>query len=180
MSLSYFVFIIGHTLSNRSWQFSIVFFRHHTCTISHIVVLFDFCDRPHLVQLIIVLSCLRHRPHIIWSVLTIQYCIMQRSLYYDWSWHCPIWFSWYNASYPMISHVFVMTVRRRTTLSDRSCHCPISFHHRPHRMIILVVVLSGLCDRLHIVWSVMIGQFWFRCRSHLYDNPCHYPIWTSS
>ena len=50
MSISCLVFVIDHTLFVQSWQFSTVFYRDHTCTIGHMIVLSTFHEGQHLVQ----------------------------------------------------------------------------------------------------------------------------------
>ena len=50
MSVYCLVFIINHTLFVQSWQFSTVFYKDHTCTIGHIVVLSTFREGQHLVR----------------------------------------------------------------------------------------------------------------------------------
>ena len=49
MSLYYLVFIIDCTWSDQSQQLNIVFNIDHTYTIDHIIALYGFHDRPHLV-----------------------------------------------------------------------------------------------------------------------------------
>ena len=49
-SLSYLLFIIGYTRSNRSQQFSIIFNIEHTCTIGHVVTLSGFHHKPHPIK----------------------------------------------------------------------------------------------------------------------------------
>ena len=114
-SLSYMVFIINFTRFDRSWQFNIIFNVECTCTIGHaivlsrvliihfrvwrridlyvghIVVLFGFCHRSYLIQLIMRDPFrFRHRPHL-----------------YNRSWQFSIIFGVESAC--TISHVIVLS-----------------------------------------------------------------------
>ena len=50
--LFYLVFIINHTLSNRSWQFNFYFDVDQTYMIEHIIVFSDFRHKLYLIQLV--------------------------------------------------------------------------------------------------------------------------------
>ena len=76
------VFIIAHTMSNQSWQFNIIFYLDHICTIDHIIVLSVFHDRPH--------------P--IWSIITVHFLFQCWPHLHDMSRRCLIWYLSYTMS----------------------------------------------------------------------------------
>ena len=72
--------------------------------------------------------------------------------------------------------VFVTTCNR----SDRSRQFGIVFKVECTYTINRVVVLSGFHHRLHPIRSVMIVQYHFQSRTHLYNLSSHCHVWFSS
>ena len=111
MLLSYLVFIIECTQSDRSQKLSFVFGIDCIYTITRIVVLYGFHHSRHLIRLVMIVQYrFRHKPHLynqsshcplqflsqttpVWSVMTVHYRFHCRSHMYNHSPHCPLWFS---------------------------------------------------------------------------------------
>ena len=62
------------------------------------------------------------------------------------------------------------------TLSDQPSHVSIVFYGDHTCMIGHVGILSSFCDKPHSLLSIMIVQFQFWRRLHLYDQSRHFPF----
>lgn len=101
-------FIIDHTQSDRSRQFYIIFSISQTYMIGQVIDLSDF----------------HHKLHLVRQVLIVQYSFRHKSHLYDWSSHCPVWFS-----LEIIPGLLVMATQYR-------------FQYTPHLWINHIIVLS--------------------------------------
>ena len=110
MLLSHLVFIIDHTQSNMSRQFSFDFDIDQTYIINHVVVLSGFCHRLDSFRLITITQfCFRSRPHL-----------------YDQSHSRHIWIS-LELALKLINHNSSILWKHRAHLYNRSCRFPIWF-----------------------------------------------------
>ena len=110
---------------------------------------------------IIVLSRIRYRRHTIWSVLTVQYCILRRSHLYNRS---------------LSNQLFVIN----RILSDRSWQFNYDFSVDRTYMINHAIVPFVLHHIPYLIRSIMIVQFHFLRRVDLYDWLGHYLVSYSS
>ena len=110
-SLSCLVFLIDHSWSDRSRQFNIFFSVDQTYKMDHIIVLFGFCHKSHLVRLIkiarfhfrhrlyhmidhiIVLFGFCHKSHLVRLIKITWFHFRHRLYLYDRSCSCFIWVS---------------------------------------------------------------------------------------
>lgn len=141
---------------------------------------------------IIIMFPLHHRPHIIWLVLTVAKITTIRSImslsclhfmidHICTISHVIILFGFHHKSYPvgsLMKFSFVFGIVQ-TCMIDALLSYPIFIIDRTYT-ISHVLVLSNYLDRPHCVWSVMVVQFQFWCRSHLFDQSCHCPLWSLS
>lgn len=102
--LSYLVFGIVDTRSDRSQQFSIVFDIYGTCMIGDDSSLSFFgIDHTCTIGHIVILSSSHHRPYPVRQVPIIQFCFRHRSDLCDPSHQCIVWFLLKTVPY-LISH----------------------------------------------------------------------------
>ena len=96
--------------------------------------------------------------HPIQSVMIVQYCFWRRPHLYNRWCSCPIFIINYTRSYVSWQLNFVFGVDRSYTISH-------------------VIVLSSFHHKSRLVWLVMITQFHFRHRPHLYDQSHQCRVW---
>ena len=176
MSLSYLVFVEDCTWSEQSQKFSLVFGVNCTCMTSYVIVLYGFSNIPHLVR----------------SVLTVQFRFLCRPHLCNQSNRCLVWLSsqivpgkigsdnsvlafrphWYN-HHIIVLFFFVIDY----TWSYQSWQLSIIFSIDISYTTGHVIVLFGFHDSLHLIRLVMITQFFFQHRLHLYDRSHHCLVW---
>ena len=106
--LSYLIAVTISTRFDHSRQFNIIFIVDHTCMISQVIILFGF----------------HHKWHLIWSVMTTQFCFRCRLHLYNWSRHSPIWFS-SQTTLGQVSLDNPASISTWTKPIDWWCCCPI-------------------------------------------------------
>ena len=131
------VYVINHTLSNWSWQFTFTFSIKCTYTIGHVVVLSHFC----------------HRPHPIWSTMKVQFYFRCRSHYtISHVVSCLIFIGEHILSDGSWKFSFVFDVKQSYMID----HVVVLYglHHRLHLIQSVMRVLFHFWCRLHLYdWS---------------------------
>lgn len=149
--------MINRILSYRSWQFCFVFGVDWTCMINQVVVL----------------SSLHHKPSLIESILKVQFHFQCRVDLYHRSRPCPVLPSWKIAHYLisldcsisysvkitlawLVTSMYYLLFVIDPTLPDWSWQFRSDFGIDRTCMISHVVVLFGLLHRLYLFESVII------------------------
>lgn len=192
--LSYLVFGIVDTRSDRSQQFSIVFGVYRTCMIGDDSSLSFFgIDHTCTIGHIVILSSSHHRPYPIRQVPIIQFCFRRRSDLCDPSHQCIVQFLLKTVPY-LISHnssvsFFTQTcsIRSITQLAylffvtidtrfDRSRQFSMVFYI--DHTYIIGHVLSYLVFITYYTWFDQSRQFSiiFLRRPYLYGRSHRYPV----
>ena len=112
-----------------------------------------------------------------------HHCLVQTSsqtIPYQINHDSLILFSAQNGPIRLVMSLSCLTFIIARTLFNRSSQYNILFYREHTYMIGHVVVLSIFHERPHLVQSIMIIQFLFRCKSHLYNYSHRCCVWSSS